>query len=300
MKNTAKRQWSQNLTLKEVLDICIDTSIRFRAKNVLSQEEANLYYCYVVDNFTLTDYMQNFSQLLKFTQKDSPLTDRTRDRVLRMLSVAVKAHFFLYNNNNNIRSLHEPFFYTIPDISYTNKLTYGLIYKLNNGKTIIVSQKDLKNISDYNYNIINSPNINNTNNITNIPNIPKKIIKKEQVLNIEIEFPTVVGSNNFKWFNFTKWNRLKTLLNDLITKENNIPNNNNFNNILLNKIRTATTKEELIKYSDILDVPYDLKQQMADCGCIWNSNIKTWSLPKGHDFDNVNEYLNVLKKKFNL
>lgn len=284
MQNTSKRQWSQNITLKDVIDICIDTSIKFRTKNVLSSEDANIYYCYVVDNFSSIDYMQNFSSLLKFGQKDTPLTDRTRDRVLRMLSVAVKAHYFLFDNE---KSLHEPYFYCIPDISYQNKLIYGLIYKLSNGKTLIVSQRDLKNISAYKY--VEDKQTNNK----------YKNLKKENIFNFEFEFPTVVSSNNFKWFYYTKWSRLKHLKNETFNLKNNNEQINKDNEINL-KLKKIEDKNELIIYSDILDVPYELKDQMSDCGCIWNANLKCWVLPKGHDTDNVKEYLNVLKIKFNI
>ena len=143
MQNLSKKQWSQNLNLKEGIDLSIELSIKCRQKNIISSLGNKLFYCNVLSDSINLTYYHSISSLYKFSQKDGPEIDKTRDIILRMLSVAMKCHYFLYENE---KILHEPYFSSTPDLSNPYNSFYTLIYKTET-KTIIVSEKELKNLN---------------------------------------------------------------------------------------------------------------------------------------------------------
>lgn len=281
MQNLSKRQWSPNLSLKDAIDLSIDLSIRCRQKNVFASDPAKLYYGFVVADSPDLSYFHSMSQLYKFSQKDTPYNDYARDKVLRMLSVAVKCHFFLFPQE---KIAHEPYFFAIPDLSAPSKTFFGLVYKLSSqDKAIIVCERDLRKLPIFKFEKIEQP-------------APKSaIVKAEPVLNILYEFPTVVPEDNFKWFHYKKWYKLKEEHNLAFgNKEKNQPSLSNKNTIF-NELKTLANVDALDKKASIINVPYDLKDQMMECGCMWHPTLKVWYLPKGYDYDCVSQYLNHLK-----
>src|SRR5579875_3227872 len=117
MQNLAKRQWGPQLSIKEASDIMIEWCIRAREKNILRRKPPAIFYAYIVDDNPPLQYMQNVSSLFKYSQKDMPYVDMTRDKILRCLSVALKAHFFLFSDR---QVSHEPYFFTIPSLDEPN------------------------------------------------------------------------------------------------------------------------------------------------------------------------------------
>lgn len=192
MQNLAKRQWGPSLSLKESADIMIEWCIRAREKNVLRKKPPQIYYAYVVEDTPPLQYFQNISPVFKYSQKDIPYIDQTRDSLLRCLAIALKAHFFIFPEDN---VAYEPYFFVLPSLSDPTQTNYGLIYKIEkDDKSIIVSDRELKSLYEKN-----------------------KIV---------FEFPVVLTEDSFKWYHMKNWARIKqqaNLKNDKpwLNKDNN-------------------------------------------------------------------------------
>lgn len=273
MQNLPKKQWSPNISLKDAIDLCIDFSVKARQKNIISVLPNKLFFCYVVNESPNINYFHSLSALFKFSQKDTPETDRARDMILRMLSVAIKCHFFLYDSQ---KVTHEPYFCAMPDLSEPSKPFFTLFYKIDN-KTIIVSERELKNIT-----------------LTKFAKVPSKeggniTIKKESINHCVFEFPTIVGADSMKWYHYKKWYMLKKEIDNTYQTQDKVK--------IASELKKINTREVLEQKSHILSVPYALKDDMMKTGCIWNPFVNVWCLPKGYDADLVTYYLNQLKQE---
>lgn len=271
MQNLHKKQWTPNISLKEATELCIDFSIKARQKNIIASLPYKLFFCYTLNESPNTDYFHNFSSLFKFSQKDNPQTDSARDMTLRMLSVALKCHFFLYENQ---KVIHEPYFGVFPDLSQPHKPIFALLYKIEN-KTIIVCERELKNIT--------------LTQAVKVTNNEAEQIKKESINQTVFEFPTIVGIDSFKWFHYKKWFVLKKEIENTYT--------NTDKQKIINYIKKISTKELLEQKAYIINVPYNLKDDMMKTGCIWNPIVNCWCLPKGYDVELINHYLHQLKQE---
>ena len=246
MQNLAKRQWRPSLSLKESADIMIDWCIKAREKNVLRKKPPQIYYGYILEDFIPLVYMTNISVAFKYTQKDMPYQDMAKDILLRELSVALKAHFFLFEN---AKLAHEPYFFTLPSFDDTNSSIFGVIYPIEKeNKTIVICEKDIL-----------------------------KLFEKQKVI---FEFPTVVIEDSFKWYHMKNWSRLK-LVNQLDGK---LSSSNELKKKTI-LAKEAINKEELEKLAIIVDVPYEIKDLIKPLGIEWNSKLKTWFMLKGFDMD---------------
>lgn len=257
MQNLSKRQWGQNLSIKESADMMIDWCIRAREKNVLKRLPPKIFFSYVLDDTPPLNFFHNSSQLFKYSNKDTPFIDGARDSILRCLSVALKAHFFLFPND---KVSYEPYFFNIPSLSNPTQTSFGLIYKVDNSnKCILVSEVEIKTL-----------------------------FQESKIL---FEFNAVVGEDSFKWFSLKNWYKVKmdSNLAELIDKPW-------MSKKIHSQASEAKTQEELKSLATILDVPYELKDYIKPLGIEWSKNVKTWYLPKGFEVDSVNEYILFLKK----
>lgn len=258
MQNLAKRQWRPSLSLKESADIMIDWCIKARDKNVLRKKPPQLYYGYVIEDFIPLVYMHNISTAFKYSQKDMPYQDIAKDTLLRELSVALKAHFFLFEKSV---LAHEPYFFTLPSFDNSNNTIFGVIYPIEKeNKTIVVCEKDIL-----------------------------KIFDKQKVV---FEFPTVVIEDSFKWYHLKNWSKIKHS-NQL---EGNIDFSRDLKKKTI-EAKEVSTKEDLEKLATMIDVPYQIKDFIKPLGIEWNTKLKTWFMLKGFDIDSVNEYIHYLKKE---
>jgi Domain of unknown function (DUF5710) len=258
MQNLSKRQWGNQLSIKQASEIMIEWCIRAREKNVLRRKPPQIYYSYIVEDTPHLQYLNNISSVFKYSQKDIPYIDQTRDTLLRCLSVALKAHFFLFQND---AVSYEPYFFTIPSLNDPNNTIHGIIYKIEKeDKSIIVCEKNIIELFD-----------------------------KPKVL---YEFPVVVIEDSFKWFSLKIWHKIKQESNiaELLDKPWS-------NKKQIQLAQDAKNRDELIRYSTILDVPYEIKDFIKPLGIEWSKHIKTWYLPKGFDVDSVVEYIDYIKKE---
>lgn len=186
MQNLSKRQWGHHLSVKQSADIMIEWCIRAREKNILRKKPPTIFFSYIVEDNPQLQYMQNISSIFRYSQKDMPQTDNARDVLLRILSVALKTHFFIFPEDF---ISHEPYFFTIPSLDSPNNI-YGIIYQLEKeNKSIIVCEKNLLNLFD----------------------------KTKTIY----EFPAVVIEDSFKWFSLKNWFKIKqnSLPNNLEKKQ---------------------------------------------------------------------------------
>jgi len=188
MQNTAKRQWGNKLSIKEAADISIEWCIKAREKNSLIKKPPQIYYAYVIDGNVDLGFFQNISVVFRYSQKDLPIMDYIRDNLLRCLSVAIKAHYFLYPNDF---VLHEPYFFTIPSLENAYGCCIGMVYKLDReNKTILVCDKKIDLLFE-------NPNI-------------------------CYEFHSVVIEDSFKWFSLKNWAKIKNNNLDLLNFKKNL------------------------------------------------------------------------------
>lgn len=258
MQNLAKRQWRPSLSLKESADIMIEWCIKARDKNVLRKKPPQIFYAYVLEDFIPLIYMSNISTVFKYSQKDMPYQDMAKDILLRELSVALKAHFFLFEKNN---LAHEPYFFTLPSFDDSKTTIFGLIYPIEKeNKTIVVCEKDIL-----------------------------KLFDKQKVI---FDFPVVVIEDSFKWYHMKNWSKIKA--NNQL--DGNLDSSNELKK-KIQEAKEVSTKEELEKVASIIEVPYQIKDLIKPLGIEWNSKIKTWFMLKGFDIDSVHEYIAYLKKE---
>lgn len=188
MQNTAKRQWGHKLSVKEAADISIDWCIKAREKNALIKKPPQIYYSYIVDGNINLNFFQNVSLAFRYSQKDLPIMDYIRDNLLRCLSVAIKAHYFLYANDS---VLHEPYFFTIPSLDNIHEHSVGIIYKLEKeNKAILVCDKKIDLL----------------------------FVKNS----FHHEFHSVVIEDSFRWFSIKNWSKIKNNSLDLPNFKKNI------------------------------------------------------------------------------
>lgn len=258
MQNLAKKTWGARLSVKSAVDVAVDWIIKARQKNILSDSNPELYYSYVLEDSPTLSYFQNVGQMFKYSQKDTPDVDVARVQLLKLLSVALKTHFFLFEDDY---VSHEPYFFAFPDLSSPQKVVLGMYYKIEkDDKVIVVCNKDLRSLFE-----------------------DQKIL---------YYFPVVLIRDSFKWYHLKMWGRIKDKnLQDKGSKPWQLLNKDKPDFLF------AKTLEELSEKAVVLDVPIELKDKMKPTGVLWAPNLKKWCLPHGYDVDAVVEYLNYLKKE---
>lgn len=171
MSQKSNRLWSNGIDISYAFDFVVEALKKARDKKILTERPPSVYYCYIIQQNLSVNHFMDITSIFKYSLKDTPENDYMRDNVLRLLSVALKAHYF---NDKDVLVKHEPYVFTCPDLNNIGNNNYGLIYNLNNNKTIIVSDKKL-------------------------------LDKKTDDV---IYFPVVLTSNSFHWLNRKYWNTL--------------------------------------------------------------------------------------------
>ena len=175
MQNLAKKQWGSSLSIKEAADMMIEWCVKAREKNILRKKPAQIYYAYILEDMPPLQYFHNISPVFRYSQKDVPYIDQARDSLLRCLSVALKTHFFFFQEE---RVAHEPYFFAIPSLRDNAQTIFGLIYKIEKGhKTIVVCDKRLNDL-----------------------------FEDKQA---DIETAQVVIEDSFKWYHMKNWSKVK-------------------------------------------------------------------------------------------
>lgn len=256
MSSLAKREWTPRLTVDAAQQVAVGWIMRARQKNVISQSDPAIFTAYVVDESPFTGLMTDISSIFRYSSKDDPDMDRIRDAALKLLSVAMKAHFFLFRD---ALVRHEPYVFSIPDLSHPGMSHTGLVYRLDSreSNTIMVATCDLAAVSS---------------------------LRPDAY-----RFPVVLTRNNFRWFDRKHWIEL--------TKEAEIGERIMKPWIAKQETNIADTWKTIddFPFGQILDVPYDIREFAKPAGVKWAGGIKKWYLPKGFDVEPVREYIQWLK-----
>jgi hypothetical protein len=252
MSTLAKREWNPRISLEEALSCSVGWLSKARDKNVLSSLPPTLYTAYIVDDAPYLGLMRDFSSLFRYSSKDDPELHRARDQALRLLSVALKAHFFIGRDS---LARHEPYLFSVPDVSNPGSCHYGLVYRLEGrpNQTIMVATCDLGQISSLR------------------PSAYK--------------FPVVLTKNSYKWFDKKHWVELgkeadvfERVMKPWVAKQEH------------NVIEKWTDANDF-PFGSFLDVPYELKDYVKPTGIKWADALKKWYLPRGFDIEPVREYI---------
>lgn len=252
-----KKEWNPRISLDEGISCSIQWLMRARQKNVLSPLPPTLYMAYVLDEAPSVGLMRDLSSLFRYSSKDDPDTDRARDQALRLLSVATKAHFFLAKD---ALVRHEPYFFSIPDISRPADPHHGLIYRLEgrSAQAIVVASFDLGLASAH------RPTA--------------------------FRFPVVLTKNSYRWFDKKHWASLADEA-DILERS--------MKPWIAKKEHDIVEKWDNPKdfpFGTLLDIPFEIKEYAKPSGIRWADGLKKWYLPKGFDVDPVIEYAKWLEE----
>ncbi len=252
-----KRDWNPRISLDEGLACAIQWLVRARQKNVLSPLPPTLYMAYILDEAPSVGFMRDLSSLFRYSAKDDPDMDRSRDQALRLLAVAAKAHFFLARDAL-IR--HEPYFFSLPDVSSPGNPHCGIVYRLEGrqAQAIVVATCDLGLASSH------KP--------------------------AAFRFPVVLTKNSFRWFDKKHWASLSEEA-DLLERS--------MKPWIAKKEHDIVEKWDNPKdfpFGTLLDIPFDIKEYAKPTGIRWADALKKWYLPKGFDVEPVIEYAKWLEE----
>lgn len=170
----ARKTWGPNIPFEDCIKISIDAVEKARSKNILSAFEPTLYQAYILDNNTDSIIgMNEISSFFKYSSKEPLDYNIARDKILRLLSIGLKAYFFI-GKKECLK--HEPYIFTYPDIG-AKEMKYGLILRLTNGKSIVVAENDMK------------------------------LFSSKTIFNGK--FPAILQDNSYKWYSTKYWSKLQ-------------------------------------------------------------------------------------------
>lgn len=263
MSGRGKRFWPAQISFEQAYEITLEF-LQNCKKHQISVEiqEPKLFHTYHLDGTYPINGMIDTSQILKFGYSSEPEKDQLKRDFAPLISVAIKAHFFLLQG---AQVVHEPFIFGIPDLYHVGKMRYGLIYSVENlGKrsTIIVSEWDLSRDSS-------------------------QLAK----LNNKQKFPVVLTKNSFDWLTLSKWRILKKESEDFPWYGQG---KEYFD--FLNKIKTHLDVNTF-EYGHILEYPIELNQEIKDVGAVYAPGIRKWVIPKGINPIPIIQYLDNLNQK---
>lgn len=253
-KNLAKKVWGLSFSLKESADVMIEWCVRAREKNILKKEPVRIVHSAIVDGDYELNFLGNIGQLFKYSQKDIPHINEVRNKVLRLLSIALKVHCFYFQED---KVEYEPYFFVTPNLK--KELDIGLIYKIEKAKkTIIISEKALTDMNN-------------------------EILKEDIFIQ-----DWVMIEDSFKWYHLKNWIQIKQNLYYLLSSKQLIKSNTELNYFeMIEKInhlcKLSKSVEELKEIADIVNVSYQQKEKLKPLGIEWSKELKTWYLPKGND-----------------
>lgn len=171
------KKWTPHIDFDESLKTVLGFLIDCRNKNILSETEPALYQAYIVPGNHILELSTPISEVMIFSKRHSPVIDNIRNKALRLLSVALKAHYFMHKG---LKVIHEPHIFVIPDIKNMANPKVGMIYSLE-GQDILVADWDLKYSAT------------------------GEVKYKDAV-----RFPVSLQQDSFKWLTKKKWMDLET------------------------------------------------------------------------------------------
>lgn len=263
MSGSAKRLWSPNLSFEEVNKLILNFLIRCREKNILIQKPTNVYKVYKFEQSWSVEGMAELSKYLRFSKNDTPETDRTRDSLIRLLSVLLKAHFFTHEN---AKVRNEPYVFCVPDLSKANSMQYGIIYQIEEDNKLYTMV-----IADWDMMLSNSNHLKTTKST-------------------ELSF--TLSHNSFKWLEVKKWREYKKAITD-----DNIYKLSDFNSRKSYFAKVNQERDiENFSFGTIIKYSPEIKDFLSYAGAEWAIGVKSWFIPNGLDVLNMKEYFDYIEK----
>lgn len=263
MSGRGKRLWAPRLGFDEAYKEVLDFLKNCQKHNLVggSTGVPILYQVYQVDTLWPTEGLVDASSVLRFGFDRSPVADQAKQAMARLLSVVVKAHFFLAPQ---AIVLHEPYLFVMPDLGQPGQRRYGLVYPLeHDGRmvSLVVAEWDLAMASSRHHK----------------PAPGKK-------------FPVVLPADPMRWVPLKHWRALKDTAGQQPWFDTGA---GNARNRLLREMRqhadTAT-----FPYGHLLRYPKDLNDDVKAVGALWAPGIRQWFLPNGWDVKAVTDHLDRL------
>lgn len=259
-----KRLWPPYLSFQAAFAETLGFVKRCEEKNLpLGLPEPTLYRAYLMNGTWNMGDGQDLSRFLRFKTSNDPTMDHAKVALSRLLSVAVKAHYFMAEKAT---VPHEPAVFSLPDLAHPGRWRYGLAYPLDipasrgpsQARTLVVAEWDLGLSA------------------SSRPHVPRSD-----------EFPVVLLSDPRTWLSKRKWENLRT-------KADGLPwfdaATSPAKKKLLDAI-SAHTDRATFPYGTILETPIELREDAALVGAVWAKGIRRWFLPHGFDAGPVEAYI---------
>lgn len=267
MSGSRKRLWAPYLSLNDAFSETLGFVRRCEEKNLpLGLSEPSLYRAYLMSGSWSMGQGQDLSSFLRFQTANDPALDQARVSISRLLSVAVKAHYFIAEKAT-VR--HEPIVFSCPDLAHPGHWRYGLVYPIDipvdrgpaQSRAIVVAEWDLALSAGQR------------------PAVPKSD-----------EFPVVLMPNPRTWLAKRRWEELRTKADGLPWFD---PITNPAKKRLLDAV-AAHTDVSSFPYGTLLETTIELREDASLTGAMWARGVKRWFLPHGFDAEPVVAYMKRL------
>ena len=264
MSGSRKRLWAPYLSFNDAFSETLAFVRRCEEKNLpLGLSEPSLYRAYVMSGSWSMGEGQDLSLFLRFQTSNDPTMDQAKVSISRLLSIAVKAHYFIAEKAT-VR--HEPIVFSCPDLAHPGHWRYGLVYPIDIpqergpalSRAIVVAEWDLALSAGQR------------------PSVSKSD-----------EFPVVLMPDPRTWLAKRRWEALRTKADGLPWFD---PPSTPAKKRLLDAV-AAHTDASSFPYGTILETPIELKEDASLTGAIWGRGIKRWFLPHGFDAEPVVAYI---------
>jgi hypothetical protein len=266
--SVSKREWNPRLTVEDAVGVALGWLRRAAEMNVITREPPTLYQAYLLEEAPSLALFKDLGGLFRYSAKDDPELHRARDKALRLLSVALKAHFFL---GRSMEARHEPYLFSFPDLSNASRPHYGLIHRLDSvepsvrpvagsssrpkSRTVVVSTADLSAVSS-------------------------EFARATR-------FPVVLPEDAASWIDLARWSALAQQGDTLDRQMRSFKAKREEEAA----IAAVSDPAQFSAYGTLLEVPYELKDVMKGTGIQYAPGLRRWYLPLGHDVKAVGEYL---------
>ncbi len=221
----------------------------------LQQRDPILYHAYVCETSPSANHIKprTIGEFFEGSWGNDPNLSTTRESLIRLFAIAVKAHFFLFRLDYLEQ---EPLVFWVPDLMRTNQDRFGLYCPfLKSKKTLVVAEADLALVSSGKLGLG--------------------------------RFPVILTNNTSRWFDEKHWESLAReadmlrLLSDPSAMSAEPQGG-------VRKKEPTIAQPFALGY--LFDVPEALRPQMRAAGLRWSDSMKKMYLPKGFDVEPVKEY----------
>lgn len=267
MSGRGKRLWQSRLSQEAAVNEVSAFLARCRDHRLpLSADSAHLFHVYRADGVWPALVGQDISRILSFGFAADPAMDRIKVSVARLMSVLVKAHFFLAPQ---ALVSQEPFIFAAPDLAHPGIQRVGVVYPLDvpapggatRQRALVAAEWDIQHSAS-----------------------------RRPRLGRSDEFPAILKQDSSTWLDMPRWQVLRRRAGDLPWFE---PSFHAGYKALMEKVAACTDRASF-PYGTVLDYGIDMKDYVKDCGARYAAGLKRWFLPHGFDVDAVISYLDFV------